>query len=238
MTLNYPRLIPSKNGFDCESSRFVPSSIQSVKNISNGNPGDSGPFTNGFFRTGENDKSIRAFIASLLDPRRPSAVVWRIMAVVVTALYGMINRRTITHIGNEVCKPVIPHPSRTYFYASASVSIEVLALSISTTPNHLGPYSVFWCVCLSVLGAPLLKGVILKASARLRMTIAQMICHNSMFFAAIAEAIPECSPANIFGFVYYEQSSESTTGKFVCHAMNYNCWFGHMEGISGGFQCP
>jgi hypothetical protein len=81
----------------------------------------------------------RATIRGLLLGRRPTAVCWFVIAVVVHALDRVSIRRGFAHVGVKVFED---GPSFTNANAAAAVSLEVFRVAITASGEHARPNTV------------------------------------------------------------------------------------------------
>jgi len=116
-----------------------PSCSDSARNGSTSHPPQSFPLTRIQTAFVVLDHAIPACVVALLDRRCPMTVVGGIGTVVVDPVDGMLQRRSTTHVGKEVCVAIITRPPITNNDTSTAIQAEPLALGIRTARMHGAP---------------------------------------------------------------------------------------------------
>ena len=119
----------------------------------------------------ELDPHIGPHVSHLHKPRFPTAIVWRVGAVIISA-FQRISRWSRSHVVNE--GPYIIAPSFAHCYTAASIIIESLVRWIVTPPAGGVPYKVFSARALSMFQATLNNCIAAQTTATFVATIAEM----------------------------------------------------------------
>lgn len=84
---------------------------------------------------------FRALVRRLFQCSRPAAILWRVRAIVVDAVYRHFGCGTRTHVGIKSFKALVP--TLAYRNSSSAVAGVSLVLGILATPAHGGPNPIF-----------------------------------------------------------------------------------------------
>ena len=161
------------------------------------------PFSEGHDQTVVHDEPVAPHVVLLGSSRGPSAILWRIRAVVVNAIKRVCGRWAWPHVGIE-CGEVMKPP--TADANAASTIAAVLRFSFSRASSlHTPPNPVLWKpsppVCFA--GTPTTKDVPGSKS--------RSLADNNR--AAVAQASPICArtflAAGLCGPFFHEKSAET-----------------------------
>ena len=86
------------------------------------------------------EKYVRHAIVALFSLRRPTTVLRRIAEVVVYAIDGVIQRRALAHVGQEVCER--RSPSIADRNSPLAIMLKGRAAGLCAARNHIPPASV------------------------------------------------------------------------------------------------
>ncbi len=89
----------------------------------------------------------RALVARLRARQSPSAIIWRVISIVVDAIKRVFWRRTFSHVGEEIGKVT---PSFAYGYSTTSIVHKGRVVLPSASVVHLIPRIEFWRIGQSV----------------------------------------------------------------------------------------
>lgn len=157
-----------------------------------------GPTCNAHGFAVESYQAIYACVSYILLSCRPSAIVWRVVAVIVDTIY-LASFRTRSHVGDKVGASM---PSVTHRDASSSVPMVPRVLGVRAPIDHGHPCSMLRGARLSVCGDPLA----VKAATTLGMSVYQARTDHFGCGAADTHAHPH--HFSIFTAVSSTESSE------------------------------
>lgn len=129
-------------------------------------------------------KHRQSSISHLRSVIRPSAIFWRVVAVVVYA----IKRHSIRpwpHVGKKVLKL---GPAIADRYTSAAIVLKLFAFWIVAALAHGYPRSKLRAICLSVLKP--CRILFIEASTRLLAAVINVVTKGTNFFPAVAQKQP------------------------------------------------
>lgn len=152
-----------------------------------GDTNPRGPFRDGQRFSVERQVRIGASVGILLPSRRPYAVFWLVVSVVVDSFNRMIFGRPFSHVGKKVGESFVASPSVKNTDSSAAISVEVLSVWIRAALNHCLPYRIDRMFVQSVLRVVLNNGT----STRGRKPFSEIPAGNKSFCSAIAFAHPK-----------------------------------------------
>jgi len=107
-----------------------------------------GPISEALRTTVKEKNNVVPPVPGLGSPQSPSAVVWRVWAIIVDAVDAVFGGRSRTHIGKERLERL---PSVAYDDSATAVKGEVCGVRVLATPLHCGPCAIFWSVDQSML---------------------------------------------------------------------------------------
>ena len=125
-------------------------------------------------------------IMSLLLPRRPPAVLWRVLSVVVYAVNRVRARRAQTHVSvkrREVIPPTVAHG-----YSSSAIIRECGIATIVTTALHAAPSAILGRAVAAMHRCSLARKVQPVTTARCGFTRSQKAGADHFLRTAIAAA--------------------------------------------------
>ena len=161
-------------------------------------------------------------VPCLLGASRPSAVLWRIWAVVVNAINGMVGRRARSHIGKEgreATAPTVADRNPTTSPAS------ILPVSgVITTMTHAAPRSIFGGdsrfaiaavgpTAMAVRSIQASRVLSMETSTTLRVAAPQVTSIDNPIRPTITAARPIAFPLTYFHEPQDNQTTESGTSK-------------------------
>ena len=174
--------LPFKSLFRCFSS--VDSIVDSVVV----NTCDFRPLSDSFTHTFKLNKMVCSSISGLLFFRRPSAVLRRIIKVIVNSIERVMAAGAIAHIGYKLAKAL---PLSAYSYASASISVVVVIFRVAASGFHGGPCSILACFAKHMRGYNGFMG----APAGGSLPPSQTVQPNYSFISANTSASPRERPS-------------------------------------------
>jgi hypothetical protein len=132
----------------------------------------------------------RSSIFVLLRPRRPAAITWLVIAIVVDAVKRQAGR-FLAHVSEKILKTVAPAVA--YFDATATVVFELLNFRVVAPRLHLRPRAkrdAPSADCVAVRNTGFADAFKFKAPTRLRITAAKIAAAGSCFVSTNAAAFP------------------------------------------------
>jgi hypothetical protein len=133
-----------------------------------------------------------SLVEGLHAPCRPTAIVWRIRAVIIDTIYRIAGRWSFAHIRIERGKGF---PSFTYFDAAASVVfirwIVWIKASLSQAKPSVVKFMLLHAKSHSMNAVAINKSFSLDAPARLRFAAQQMCCKSDAVSSANAATEPD-----------------------------------------------
>jgi hypothetical protein len=150
-----------------------------------------------------------SFVATLFQCRRPLAVIWSVVAVVVLTVNGMLCRRTRTHIGIETRKRF--PPCFTDLYAACTVIFIRRAFRVIATLMHASPHPVFWNVLVRTTAFRMHSAVAAGNRAFLQKTAAENILDTTTH--AFADPISSSTTRTFFATLKNFQLAKTPTGQ-------------------------
>ena len=135
--------LPFKSLFRCFPS------VDSIVDCMVVNARDFRPLSDSFTYTFKLDKMVRASISGLLFFRRPSAVLGRIIKVVINPVERVMDAGPIAHIGYKLAKSL---PLSAYSYASSSIPVVVVSFRVAASGFHGGPCTILACFAKHMRG--------------------------------------------------------------------------------------
>jgi hypothetical protein len=170
--------------------------------------------------------SVTALVALLLGARRPSAIIWRIGAVIVAAIYRVMTRWSAPHVGKEVfvrLAPTITHRDSAAPIRCVPIGVGVIAPLEQATPRlklwRPSPTAGF--TVSSQHGA---NDFSLIATATDGPAALQQGSHDDALRPAVASAAPESARAIAARSSKHSQSSKAVAlreGKCTGHNRLY-----------------
>lgn len=133
-------------------------------------------------------------IDRLLEPRRPSAVVWLVIAVHFLAIKGVILARSLAHVGQEVFKSAFSGPARAHGDAATAVVFPLFEVWVRAAVDH-HPVGPIFRTDIAASRVTVLRRFIslvcsqfVCAAARLCIAASQIANAGDLFLSAIADA--------------------------------------------------
>lgn len=166
--------------------------------------------------TVECQQSVVAPVVGLLFGGCPSAVIRRVVAVVVDAIKPSARRR-ITHVGIESCERFAPSVADAD--ATRTVANEGRVFFAVAAAQHAAPCAVFawFCSFAQVVASRSSRSLALRAcqaAAGLRSSALQVVRRSYLFTAAVARTFPQrLSSFRCFGITRNNQLSKPRTGQ-------------------------
>jgi hypothetical protein len=125
-------------------------------------------------------------VRGLLFERRPSAVTWLIVSIIVDAINGVLRRWWLPHVSNECVKA--RHPSFAYRNASSAVVVIRLVSLKGASFAHPAPRIEGFGVSAAIFGCPGFSQFLAKAAARIRFSPSEILASNNGFCPALTDA--------------------------------------------------
>ena len=152
-------------------------------------------------------------IVALLHPISPTAILWRIICVVIPA-FNCHSRWALAHIGHKVSKV---SPPRTDSYSTCSIILKGMIGWVLAAISHCGPDSISsrhflrasFSSSLTVLPRQISADFFQPTSAALRHSTSQCLGQNRLLCAARADAMVSNFPATMFISLTHHPSAES-----------------------------
>ena len=160
-----------------------------------------------------------ALVSSLLASRSPSAILWRVVPVVVDAIKRQTGR-TLPHVGKEILEF---QPSLTHRDTSPAVIIELTDIRVPATPQHCSPNPVFGSVTTivrrePVCGEALLHHLRIETAAAFGQAAAQVGDWKDALLTACAATKPErISAIGSASFDQCQPSEHFTRDREIAH---------------------
>lgn len=159
-----------------------------------------------------NALSVPAFVALLLGACRPSAILWRVWAVVVDAVQRVIQGRAPSHVRQEA---LVACPLVAYGDASAAVILVAGKPWVCATPDHAAPRLKLWrpsaSARLAVGGEHGGDNLALITAATDSPSALQERSHHDALGSTVAPAAPKGPRAVALRASNHGQSSEAVT---------------------------
>lgn len=143
------------------------------------------PVSNGVGFSVNRDLSDSRLVVVLLNPSRPLAVAWIVMAFAVDSLQSVLGRRSLSHVRNEVRKGVKPAVANVDSTASVAWMGAKTAAFAHRTPN-----AVFGRIAGSMRAKASASLVTLKAAAAFCVSAIQLVRRYVQHLPAITSANP------------------------------------------------
>lgn len=122
----------------------------------------------------------------------PAAVAWLVITIVVHPVNGVQRRWPMAHIGKEIFKS---QPTVTNFDSSPAIVFPMIAMRVSATSQHSGPYHIFG-LCFAVARGPMSESqsscdhFSAEASTTSCVSPTKTFSQGQYFFAAYTSAKP------------------------------------------------
>ena len=159
-------------------------------------------------------KCIEFYIAgiiSLLLFCGPITVSRRVIQIILTAFDGVLWRRTVSHVSEEIYKSIWALPPPTYANASSPIISPTNMVWIVTSPPNILPRPKLWDADVphSVLRRPSADSVAATAAAaRLSVARAQISYFNGGYLPTVTTASP-LADFNVRGQLNYNETAKS-----------------------------
>lgn len=182
-----------------------------------------GPVLGAHCQSGMRQEYVTSAVATLFRCSGPSAILWRVVAVVVASVQLMDWRRSRTHICQEGLKRI--RPALAHRNAPAAISVIALIVCVVAPLPHSGPYSILRSYLADATGS--MRGGsqrcddLCSTAATIRRAASQVIGSDNLHFTALAQATPISVTALGMGEFYDGPLAESLTPQVYRHASNY-----------------
>jgi hypothetical protein len=192
----------------------VPASTEASVDRACAVPSPPSPFmqVRGLAESGEHH--VAALVGPLLSHRRPSAILWRVWAVVVNSVDGVLGRRARPHVLKERLKAVSPAVADDN--AAPAVVREGLVARGVASLAHTTPCRVFGSVPpvdrVPMCGLPSPSQLALTTSARLRGPVLERLAMALSRASTVAPTEPFRASINRSAF-HNDKATESLSGK-------------------------
>jgi hypothetical protein len=149
---------------------------------------------------------VTTSICYLFAARCPSAIIRRVVAVVVDAINRKMRAWPTTHIRQKVCETLLP--SLANFNSPSAVIGKCMIVRISASSLHCLPNEVFRMLIEAVLESPSRESFSMKTSAGFSPSSSEAAASNAFLSSAIANAFRMMS-----GLRNHKKSSEAKSNR-------------------------
>lgn len=147
----------------------------------------------------------RPAIIGLLFGRGPTAISFRVRAIVVPTIKRVLQRRSVTHVTVESLEAVAPFGAN--YDASRAVLFKVRGLWIVTAILHAFPRRILYSLGHSMGAVGGRCAFTIEAATRKRL-LAQVVLSNRRFCSAVAETGP-CAMFGVWPFRFTQNKQPS-----------------------------